>query len=146
MAKRKYLKIDLGELFGVSPGRTLVRPKALTVELENRGKDFKLEFKETYEVKQPPANQEWTIDTTLSALEQIRQDLNKVHKYFYYQVKTIKKGYEIMIITDDVFALVAAIMAELLAFGVRDKEDSYNVVPLMEALTKWISKAEIVDG
>ncbi|MFX1293237.1 MAG: hypothetical protein ACFFD2_00060 [Promethearchaeota archaeon] len=146
MTKRKNLKIDPIDLFLISPDQTLIRPKSISLTLENRGKDYKLEYTETFQNKHPPKSQEWTIDTTLSVLKQIQDDLNKYNKYFYYQIKAIKKGYQLMIISDDAFALVAAILAELFTFGVREKEDSYNITPFAEALVKWILKANIIDG
>ena len=146
MAKRKHHKIDLSEIFGFKPDKTLIRPKSITINLENRGKDFKLEYKETFEGKRPPKDQEWSIETTLDALKQIKEDIGRHNKYFFYQSKPIKKGYEFMIVSDDAFALVAGLLAELLAFGVRHKEDSYNILPLIESVSKWISKANITDG
>ena len=145
MAKRKYLKINPAQIFNIEPDQTLIRPKSIEVKLENRGSDFKLDFKETYHKKQPSGTQEWMIDTTISALKGVKEALDKMHKYFYYQIKPMKKGYELMIISDEAFALVAGILTELLAFGVRDKEDAFNVSPLIESILKIISKANIID-
>lgn len=132
-------------MFSIEPDQTLIRPNSIELKLENRGKDFKLDFKETYRKKQPAETQEWMLDTTMGALKAIKNALNKINKYFYYQVKPTKKGYALMIISDEAFAVVAGILAELLAFGVRDKEDAYNVTPLVESILKMISKANIVE-
>ena len=145
MSKRKHQKINTSNLFKIQLDRTLVRPKSISIQLENRGKDFKLDYKETFNQKQPPKSHDWTMETTLNALERIKEDIDRQHRYFYYQVKPIKKGYELMIISDDAFALVAALFAELLAFGVREKEDAYNMNSFLEALLKWVSKANIID-
>jgi len=145
MSKRKHQKINTSNLFKIQLDRTLIRPKSISIKLENRGKDFKLDYKETFNQKQPPDNHDWTMETTLNALKRIKEDVDRQHRYFYYQVKPIKKGYELMIISDDAFALVAALFAELLAFGVREKEDAYNINSFLEALLKWISKANIID-
>ena len=145
MSKRKSRKIDLDDVFATISERTLIRPEKISIVLENRGKDYKLEYKETFKNKQPSENQEWTINWTLSALEELQQRLSRYRKYFYYQVKAIKKGYEVMIVSDDSFALIAGILAELLAFGVREKEDAFCASPLLESLLKWISKVNIAD-
>jgi len=50
-----------------------------------------------------------------------------------------------MLISDDSYALLTAILGELLAFGIREKEDAQGVTSLMESLLKWISKANIID-
>ncbi|HUY00083.1 MAG TPA: hypothetical protein VMV49_11050 [Candidatus Deferrimicrobium sp.] len=145
MSKRKSRKIDLSNLFDISPNQTLIRPINIAINLENRGKDYKLEYKETFKEKQPKETQKWTIETTLKALNRIQEELSAYHRYFIYQIKAIKKGYEIMLISDDSYALLTAILGELLAFGIREKEDAQGVTSLMESLLKWISKANIID-
>ena len=132
MSKRKHQKINSSNLFKVQLDRTLIRPKNISIQLENRGKDFKLDYKETFNQKEPPANHDWTMETTLNALARIKEDLKRHEgRYFYYQAKPIKKGYELMIVSDDAFALVTALFAELLAFGIREKEDAYNCLGCM---------------
>ncbi len=143
MSKRKRRKIDITDLFHTEPDKTLIRPNSISITLENRGKDFKLEYEEKFNQKQ--SVESWTIENTLNALKKIQEDIDRLNKYFYYQVKSLKKGYQLMIVSDDAFALVAAVLAELLAFGVRDKEDSYNFNNFLEPLLKWISKTNIID-
>jgi len=145
MSKRKSFKIDLTDLLNIPPNKTIIRPKSIGLTLENRGKDFKLEYHETYNQKQAPANQEWAISTVLNAVKEIAENLNNYHKYLYAQIKQIKKGYVITVFSDDIFALLAVIMADLLAFGIREKEDSHNMLPFTETVLKWIAKANMVD-
>jgi len=145
MSKRKAFKIDLTDLLNISANKTIIRPKSIGLTLENRGKDFKLEYKETYNQKQASANQEWVANTLQNAIKEISKSLGSYRKYLYAQIKQIKKGYILTVFSDDVFALLAVIMAGLLAFGIREKDDSHNVLPLTETVLKWIAKANMVD-
>jgi len=147
MSKRKVFKIDLSSILDIDQHKTIIRPKSLDLTLENRGKDFKLEYKEVYNQKKAPENPEWVINTVLNSLKQVQESLSKHHKYIYYQTKQIKKGYHFICFSDDSFALLAVILSALLAFGVREKkEDSSNASYLIENILKWISKANLVDS
>ena len=129
----------------IPPNKTIIRPKSIGLTLENRGKDYKLEYQETYNQKQAPANQEWVASTLQNAVKDISETLGRYRKYLYAQIKQIKKGFVFSAFSDDVFALLAVIMAGLLAFGIREKDDSHNMLPLTETLLKWIAKANVVD-
>jgi len=144
MSKRKVLKIDLSSVLDISPNKTIIRPKSIDLALENRGKDFKMEYKEVYNQKKPPENQEWAINTVFNSLKQIQESLSTHHKYIYYQIKQNKKGYQLTAFSDDIFALLSSILTTLLAFGIR-KEDFSNVSPFIEIVLKWISKANMID-
>jgi len=146
MSKRKSFKIDLGDLLDISQNKTIIRPKSIDLTLENRGKDFKLEYKEVYNQKQAPANQEWAISTVLKSLEQIQECMTRHHKYFYCQIKQLKREYHLTCFSDDAIAFLAVILPTVLAFGVREKkEDTSNTSSLIETILKWISKANMVD-
>jgi hypothetical protein len=145
MSKRKAFKIDLSDLLNIPANKTIIRPKNIGLTLENRGKDFKLEYQETYNQKQAPGNQEWVMNTVQNAIKEVSENLGKVHKYLYAQIKQMKKGYEISVFSDDVFALLAIIMMSLLAFGIREKDDSQNMLSFTETVLKWIAKANMVD-
>jgi hypothetical protein len=145
MSKRKSFKIDLSDLLNISANKTIIRPKAIGMTLENRGKDFKLEYNATYNQKQAPANQEWVMNTVQTALKEISDSLGNHRKYLYAQIKQIKKGYEFSVFSDDVFALLAITMTSLLAFGIREKDDSQNMLSFTETVLKWIAKANMVD-
>ena len=145
MSKRKAFKIDLSDLLNISANKTLIRPKSIGLTLENRGKDFKLEYQETYNQKQAPANQEWVMTTVQNALKEISDSLGNYRKYLYAQIKQIKKGCVISVFSVDVFALLAVMMMSLLAFGIREKDDSHNMLSLTETVLKWVSKANMVD-
>ncbi|MDD1779220.1 MAG: hypothetical protein LUQ65_13725 [Candidatus Helarchaeota archaeon] len=145
MSKRKPFKIDLSDLLNIPANKTIIRPKSIGLTLENRGKDFQLEYQETYNQKQAPANQEWVMNTVQNVIKELSGSLGKHHKYLYSQIKQIKKGYVISVFSDDVFALLAVTMASLLAFGIREKDDSNNMLSLTETVLKWIAKANMVD-
>ncbi len=146
MSKKKYLKISPLDLFESSPDQTFIRPNKITISLENRGKDFQMEYEEIFQGKLSKETREFTFSVTLDALARIQEDLTRLQKYFYYQAKTTKKGFQLMIVSDDAFAMVAGILAELLVFGIRSKEDNYNIIPYTEAILKWINKINIIDG
>ena len=103
-----------------------------------------MEYKEVYNQKKPPENQEWAINTVFNSLKQIQESLSTHHKYIYYQIKQNKKGYQLTAFSDDIFALLSSILTTLLAFGIR-KEDFSNVSPFIEIVLKWISKANMID-
>lgn len=144
MSKRKGFKIDLSGILDISQNKTIIRPKSIELTLENRGKDFKLNYKETYNQKKASENQEWAINTVVDSLKQIQENLSKYHKYLFCESKQIKNGYKLTCFSDDIFALLAPILTTLLAFGIR-KEDFSNVSPFIENVIKWISKANMAD-
>lgn len=145
VSKHKYQKIELGDIFEGRQDQTVIRPHSITLGVENRGKDFKVDLKVTYKQKEPLAGQEWSIKTTLHALQRIQENLGRLHKYFYYQVKEIKKGYELMLVSDDAFAMIAGLLTELLAFGVRSKDDMNTIYSITDAISKWTVKSNMID-
>ena len=50
-----------------------------------------------------------------------------------------------MVVSDDAFAIVVGVLAELLVFGIRQKEDSHSTLPILETFLRWINKANIID-
>lgn len=145
MSKKKYLKIDPSKFLDFTAGQTVIRPKSITINLENRGKDFKLEYKEVYVNKTPPEEQEWTIEFLIETLNQIQEEMTRSRRYFYYQLKPIKRGYQLMIVSDDAFALIVGVLSELMVFGIRNKEDSHNLRPMVDSILKSISRANLID-
>ncbi|MHA1265761.1 MAG: hypothetical protein ACTSRS_11065 [Candidatus Helarchaeota archaeon] len=145
MAKKWHKKLDLGDSFRTHEEKTYIRPAAINLTFEDRGNDYKLNYKVTYKQKQASSGKQWSIATTLNALDRIGEDIRRLHKYFYYQLKPLKKGFEIMVVTDESLALIATILGEILAFSIRTKEDSNSLGVLIDQILKWISKANFID-
>jgi len=90
----------------------------------------------TYKQKQASSGKKWSITTTLNALDRIGEDIRRLHKYFYYQLKPLKKGFKIVVITDEPFTLITTDLGEILTFGIRAKEDSNSLGVLIDQILK----------